>query len=825
VNPEILKWYYDRDCTLIPLRAGKDGKRPLHSEWTTREYSPMELQSHASNVGFRMGPRDLVVDVDARHGGLDSLPDLQEDYPEITANVLPAVLTGGGGYHFYMRLTVDQAARWGSKFREVLGYDGIEFKGLGRQVVIPGSIHPETGDEYEFDEFSNITISEIPPPPDRLLAALLITPTASDVADESYITAWSPENLKAALELLPVEEFNSNASWFPLMCAAYHATGGAGVDEFIEWSTSDPKYRNAGPSIRARWASLQSPAPTKRTAGTICHEISKRGKPLPVGLPGVVSAESEFEAVPVPATKERPTLAAVRAQIDEVTPSCDIKQIKSVLDDICYLDPLDRHDALDALARQSNRPKSVLAEALKRLMQSLAPVVGERPTSSMDAGDEVTYTALDQVYNKGANIITLGGQFWTYTGKYWKPTDQDVVGKDVMYVVRDWVQANPKSKKSVASLTDEVLKTLKRESSSEEDLLRLTVQPPPVINCLNGEIWIDERSGQHEFKPHDPRSYLTHRIDTDYDPEAQCPLFESTLTDIFNPLGDAGNFVIDHLWEMIGYTLQPRKNMPHWWLFFGRGANGKTVVLDVLTALLGECGLCTSLGNFNNGNNHATTDLVGKLALIDEDVEKGTKLPGELLKKITENKKMLANPKGAKTFQFVACTSVVMAANDYPRTTDISSGMRRRALVVPFMRIFHPEEQDTARAERVIESELPGVLNKALEGLNRLRARGRFDPPLALRTAAANWLRGANPLAAFFADCCTIGNENDTVLVREIWNEYQFWIQEQGRKKVPRPAFVEGMQALGHELIGGRGTPVRFRGIRMKPTEERDWVF
>jgi P4 family phage/plasmid primase-like protien len=820
VTHEILKWFYDHDYDLIPLHAGDKGKRPLHNEWTSRDYNAGEIQEFAynnHNIGCRMGERDLVLDVDMKPGGLDSLERLQKDVT-IDADTYPSTLTGGGGYHFFMRLTKDQAAKWGTKFKETLReLPGLEFKGLGRQLVIPGSIHPETKEPYEFDDFSRLDCVEVPAPPDELLQRLLLTVDVQDPTD-SEIAPWTPEHLKAVLTSLPVEEYGSNSAWFPIMAAAYHATAGLGIEEFVEWSTGDPNYETAGPNIRARWASLASATPTKRTAGTLYHELIRRGKPIPGGM----TAADEFQDVPFPDSKIKPTLAEVRATIDVISPGTPNSDVKDVLDDICYLEPIDRYDALAALARQSGRPRAILDQTLKLIINSKQPVETSRPIVSADAGDEITAAALDRVFDKGQNIINLQGQFWAYEKNFWIPVDKDVVGKKMLYVVREWIRKHH-TKRSVASYTDEAMKTLTREVASSEDLLRLTVEPLPVINTLSGEVWIDNETGDHELRKHSPKSYLTTCLDTAYDPDAVCVLFDATLKDIFEPLEDRAK-VIKHIWELIGYTIQPRKNLPHWWLFYGGGANGKTVLIKVIEALLGQAALNCEISSFSKSNNHAVYDLVGKLALIDEDVEIGTRLPGAILKKITENKRMLANPKMQKAFPFVAATSVIMAANNYPRTNDISAGLRRRACVIPFLREFQPKEQDPDRANKIIKSELPGVLNKALKALRTLRRRRAFLKTDSIKSATGRWLSEANPVVAFFEETCMV-RASGSISCNKLWMEYQYWTQEQSITRLSKYKFMDAIKSLGYPIRPGSGNRApRFMGCVSRPVEEREII-
>jgi phage/plasmid-associated DNA primase len=70
------------------------------------------------------------------------------------------------------------------------------------------------------------------------------------------------------------------------------------------------------------------------------------------------------------------------------------------------------------------------------------------------------------------------------------------------------------------------------------------------------------------------------------------------------------------------------------------------------------------------------------------------------------------------------------------------------------------------------EHELPGLLNRAIEGLARLRQHGRFQQLTNCMKAQDEWLAQANLLSAFLNDKCTPSAGNH----------------------VPLPAFYEDMK-------------------------------
>ncbi len=132
-----------RGWRLTPL----DGKRPTLKGWQ-RAPRPTEEQvrgwARAGNLGLRTGAVSgvVVVDVDPRNGG--SLEALERLAP---VPATPTVETGGGGWHLYFRLP--PGGLGSSKDRLA---PGVDVQADGRQVVFVGSVHPETGRVYRWQE-------------------------------------------------------------------------------------------------------------------------------------------------------------------------------------------------------------------------------------------------------------------------------------------------------------------------------------------------------------------------------------------------------------------------------------------------------------------------------------------------------------------------------------------------------------------------------------------------------------------------------------------------------------------------------------------------
>lgn len=142
LSPKVsaIRAFIEAGYTLIPL----NGKIPAIPDWVNvRPGQFTEEQLAAGNYGVVLRAGDVVVDVDPRNfpAGDRPLARLTEIVGRLGGFV---VRTGGGGLHIYFRKLADIHITQGLK-----EFPGIEFKTAGRQVVGPGSIHPDSGKVYE----------------------------------------------------------------------------------------------------------------------------------------------------------------------------------------------------------------------------------------------------------------------------------------------------------------------------------------------------------------------------------------------------------------------------------------------------------------------------------------------------------------------------------------------------------------------------------------------------------------------------------------------------------------------------------------------------
>ena len=125
-------------------------------------------------------------------------------------------------------------------------------------------------------------------------------------------------------------------------------------------------------------------------------------------------------------------------------------------------------------------------------------------------------------------------------------------------------------------------------------------------------------------------------------------------------------------------------------------------------------------------------------------------------------------------------TRFLILTNELPKLVDASGALASRFLLLVLTRSFFGRE-DLALTERLL-GELPGILNWALEGRDRLFGRGFFLQPESAREALAELYDLTAPVRAFVEERCEVGRDKavDRSVLFFAWSE---WCREHGREK------------------------------------------
>lgn len=297
------------------------------------------------------------------------------------------------------------------------------------------------------------------------------------------------------------------------------------------------------------------------------------------------------------------------------------------------------------------------------------------------------------------------------------------------------------------------------------------------------------------LREHSPKDMLTNRNAIRFDESATCPRFQQFLEEVF-AFDDDKDQKITFVQEWFGYSLVPDTTQQKFLWLVGDGGNGKSVLLAMLEKLVGTHNVSHAQLD-TLGNDNVRAGLENKLLNISAEMSAESTLKDAYFKVIVAGESVDARRLYKDRYSFKPTARLVAATNFLPRLMDHTSGFARRAIILEFNRKFSQQERDP-NLEATLEKELAGILIWSIEGLQRLRARGRFEVPTSSDRALAQY-REESDLVAFYATQCLRQVDRGGIKPAELYLHFQPWCRDRGLSPLNIINFGKRLSALGFE--------------------------
>jgi P4 family phage/plasmid primase-like protien len=341
----------------------------------------------------------------------------------------------------------------------------------------------------------------------------------------------------------------------------------------------------------------------------------------------------------------------------------------------------------------------------------------------------------------------------------------------------------------------------------------IELPPPDVLPLRNGVYDLNQR----QLRDHIPEDRWAIRLGASFAPDARAPTFERFLAEVL-PDERTRHRVL----EFIGLCLTTDTRYQRLLLLEGAGANGKSVLIEVLLGLVGWRNAAFQSLHALADDRFATAELPNKLVNICGEVEDSELRSTATVKAVVSGDPISAQRKRGHPFTFRPVARLIGTANALPATADPSDGFFRRIDVIPFPVTLTREAQDRDLT-RKLASELPGILNLALAALHGLRARGEFIDAQAVDEANARYRDRADSTTGFISECVEFG-EDLKVARTIVFDRFVRWCDLTGRKACGAPKFYERFEQRTHTqgVRPRKRTGVRmFLGCDLRPDAER----
>jgi putative DNA primase/helicase len=337
-----------------------------------------------------------------------------------------------------------------------------------------------------------------------------------------------------------------------------------------------------------------------------------------------------------------------------------------------------------------------------------------------------------------------------------------------------------------------------------------------LLNLQNGTLELDSLT----FREHRREDLCTKLAGVSFDPAAKCPKFEAHLDLIF----DGDRELIEGLQMLLGYSLLDGNPEQVFNVFYGHGQNGKSVLLAVLRAVLGDYAVHAAASTFmaQENDGRPRSDLLalkGARLVSAVETEDNRRLAEGLVKASTGGDPITCRGLYKEEETFLPSHTPILATNHRPIVKGVDMAIWRRILLWPF-EVTIPEADRIPGFERELLAEGSGILNWCLEGLRRYQEAGRLQIPETVRAATAQYRSDMDVLGPFLREECVFDNlAHETK--NALYGRYEEWCRVNGERALSQRKLRDALLERGIEE-DRKTTARRWLGLRLKTGTEKN---
>ncbi len=398
--------------------------------------------------------------------------------------------------------------------------------------------------------------------------------------------------------------------------------------------------------------------------------------------------------------------------------------------------------------------------------------------------------------NAASPIIYVGGDgFYRYCDAgYYQVLSRELLSVEIRCGIRSYQkQYGPEEPiEATSQMRREIEEAMRDVLLKEQPGVDLN-KAVGILNVQNGFLDLATLT----LRPHNPNTHFTLQFNARFDAGAKCPLWLSTLKQIFaNDDEKTREDKIETLRRFFGLCLIPDQTFQKILVMIGEGANGKSLILGVLMGILGRENY-SSVAVDQLVNPFYLSELQNKLVNISSEINAKNAVSDALIKKLSGEDSITADRKFRDPVKFFSFARLLFSVNEVPLIEDRTHAFYRRLLVVEFTRTFTEDEQQRDLREQLLR-ESDGILLWMLSGLVDLRKDNRFPDFEAIKSAVMKFRRENNSVLAFaeqWLNFCGFGE----LTKGEVYAAYKEWCEKNGKRAFAANKFSQ----LLHKAVPG----------------------
>lgn len=407
------------------------------------------------------------------------------------------------------------------------------------------------------------------------------------------------------------------------------------------------------------------------------------------------------------------------------------------------------------------------------------------------------------------------GDFYKYTGTHWEREEWTDVKAEVNNELRAsvyWKTGKDGEPRMIEWNPNNT------SLSNLETQLRLQSALPSTLEPVTGGHYVFLENGRFNLitgrlEEHDPKIFNLHASPFGYNKEAQCPVWDDFIKQTFD--GDQDSIDTHYLW--MAYELLGSLDLQKAYMLLGQPRSGKGTVMRIQDALLGASQV-TSMSLRDFGTDFGMQSLVGKsVCRINDARDAGTANVAavERLLGIVGGDAVQINRKGIAPWVGRLGVRFTLASNEEIRLPDASGAIVSRFI---FNRTAgsHLGHEDFTLADRILEKEMPGVLNRVLDYVDHVHEK--WPKNIRVQATVSAMKAASQPLRAWVEDSGLNLGPEYYIARGAAYHNYKDWCEGNGYRPMNSSTFGRALRAwlsgVGDKQIGPAGEQVRcYTGI------------
>ena len=295
-------------------------------------------------------------------------------------------------------------------------------------------------------------------------------------------------------------------------------------------------------------------------------------------------------------------------------------------------------------------------------------------------------------------------------------------------------------------------------------------------------------------------------------PGGDCPRWRAFVLEVVK--GDAE--LAAYLQRWAGYMLTGETRENAFLCIIGPGGNGKTLLANVLSHILGDYAAVAPMETFmeTRGDRHPTdlAGLRGARLVVAQETEAGRALAEAKIKALTGGDPVAARFMRCDFFTFRPAFKLVVVGNHRPVIRNPDDALRRRLHLLPLT--FKPDQPDPGLFD-TLKAEAAGILQWAVEGCLAWQAEG-LGMPTTVKQATADYFADQDLIAQWLAERCEADVRARTPS-SALFRDWCTWCEARGETPGSGKGFSGALER--HYIKVRVSAGAMFQGLRLHPSD------